>query len=337
MALTVSGLQVSIGKAHILHDINFQVKDGEFFSLLGNSGCGKSTLLKTIAGLVQEQDGEIAMDGVALHELPAQKRKTAIVFQDIRLFPSMTVGENVAYPLRLKRVPKVERIRRVDELLELVHLPGFGARRVHELSGGQSQRIAIARALAAEPSMLLLDEPFSALDENLRESMRSFVAEVHQRTGLMTIMVTHNQHEAMAMSDCIAVMDAGQIVQVGAPAEIYNKPANLKIAKYLADGDMLTGTANEGVFRCGGLELPCDVMAPSVVAIIRPLAVSVGQGLPFRVVELKYQGQTYEATLDNGGARLHVQVDADAGTRVGDEIAVAIDVNRVMFFADEGE
>ena len=335
MSLEITGLQVSIGRAHILHGIELSIADGEFFSLLGNSGCGKSTLLKTIAGLVQEQEGEIVLGDLRLHALPAQERRTAIVFQDMRLFPNMTVGENVAYPMKLRKVPKSERVKRVDELLELVHLEGFGKRRVHQLSGGQSQRVAIARALAAEPRMLLLDEPFSALDENLRESMRSFVSEVHSATGLTTIMVTHNQHEALEMSDRIAVMDAGRIMQVGTPQEIYERPANLKIALYLADGDVLDGVVDNGLFACGDVALPCDKPDGRCKAIVRSGAVRIGEGQDFTVSGIRYHGQVNEATLEAGGAIIRYSFPMGASPACGGVVKASIDASQVMFFEDD--
>ena len=199
--LSIKNLSVELNKNMILDNFSLGINDGEFVSIVGPSGSGKSTLLKTIAGINPVKDGIIELDGRMINDEPAHKRGAVIVFQDMRLFPHMNVNENVTYPLKLKGMSKAERMKTATKLLSDVQLDGLEDRKVNQLSGGQQQRVALARALAAEPKLLLLDEPFSALDENLREDMRQLIASLHQKFHMTTIMVTHDLHEAESMSD----------------------------------------------------------------------------------------------------------------------------------------
>ena len=203
MKLSITDLNVELNNTPILKDVSLGIEEGEFVSLVGPSGCGKSTLFKAIAGIVPVKSGEIVLDGEKLNDVPAYKRGIVIVFQDMRLFPNMTVSENIAYPLKIKGVDRLERKARAEELLADVQLEGLGDRRVHQLSGGQQQRVALARAIAAEPRMMLLDEPFSALDEELREDMRQLIKKLHNEFHMTTLMVTHDINEARLMSDRI--------------------------------------------------------------------------------------------------------------------------------------
>ena len=238
MKLEIRDLTVDIGSSTILERVDLDVEEKEFLILLGPSGCGKSTLLKTIAGINTVKNGAIRLDGELINEMPPHKRGTVIVFQDMRLFPNMTVSENVAYPLRIKGIRKTERRAKAAEFLSYVQLDGFDDRRISSLSGGQMQRVALARALAAEPRLLLLDEPFSSLDENLRDDMRSLVKDLHERFGMTTIMVTHDRDEAFSMADRIALMFNGRIVQIGKPADVYENPADEQVRKYFGKWKM---------------------------------------------------------------------------------------------------
>lgn len=204
--LKIENLCVELNKNMILENFSLEISDGEFVSIVGPSGSGKSTLLKTIAGINPVKDGIIELDGRVINDEPAHKRGAVIVFQDMRLFPHMNVNDNVTYPLKLKGASKAERMENATKLLSDVQLDGLGDRKVNQLSGGQQQRVALARALAAEPKLLLLDEPFSALDENLREDMRQLIASLHQKFHMTTIMVTHDLHEAESMSDRVIEM-----------------------------------------------------------------------------------------------------------------------------------
>ena len=238
MKLEIRDLTVDIGSSTILEQVDLDVEEQEFLILLGPSGCGKSTLLKTIAGINTVKNGGIRLDGETINDMPPHKRGTVIVFQDMRLFPNMTVSENVAYPLKIKGIRKAERRTKAAEFLSYVQLDGFDDRRISSLSGGQMQRVALARALAAEPRLLLLDEPFSSLDENLRDDMRSLVKDLHERFGMTTIMVTHDRDEAFSMADRIALMFNGRIVQTGKPADVYENPANEQVRKYFGKWNM---------------------------------------------------------------------------------------------------
>ena len=213
MKLEIDKLNVELNSNHILKDLSMKVDKGEFVSLVGPSGCGKSTLFKTIAGIITAKSGTIMMDNKLLNDVPAYKRRAVIVFQDMRLFPNMTVAENVAYPLKVRGIDKKTRLAAAGEILRDVQLEGYDERRVHQLSGGQQQRVALARAIAAEPELLLLDEPFSSLDEELREDMRNLILAIHKRFNMTTIMVTHDMVEARSMSDRVLRICDGEIVE----------------------------------------------------------------------------------------------------------------------------
>ena len=263
MKLEIKDLSVELNKTRILKGIDLEIEDGEYLSLLGPSGCGKSTLLKTIAGLIPVSGGTVSLGGKIINEVPAYKRGTVIVFQDMRLFPNMTVAENVAYPLRIKGMNKSERLRKAEEYLGYVRLDGLGGRKISRLSGGQQQRVALARALASEPQIVLLDEPFSSLDENLREDMRKLVKDLHRRFHMTTVMVTHDRQEALAMADRVAIMFDGQIVQDGTPNEILMHPADERVSQYFGNNSYIRGIVRSGVFTAtDGSGLTCRIDRP---------------------------------------------------------------------------
>ena len=217
MGLSIDKLEVKLQKDEILHEISLEIKEGEFISLLGPSGCGKTTLLKSIAGLLEISSGEMWLNGESITETPPEKRGTVIVFQDLRLFPHMTVEKNITFPMELKKVPKDVQKATVKKLLEAVQLPGFENRKIRQMSGGQMQRVALARALAANPKVLLLDEPFSGLDEELRVEMAALVKRLHEEWKITTILVTHDRREALQLSDRIALMGEGKIICYDTP------------------------------------------------------------------------------------------------------------------------
>ena len=219
--------------------VSLAVPNGTFVCMLGPSGCGKTTLLRMIAGLEEPSEGRILIDGADMTALPTHKRNFGMVFQSLALFPHLSVGGNIAYPLRIRGRPKGEQQARVAELLELVQLPGFAARPVSKLSGGQRQRVAIARALALSPQLFLLDEPLSALDAKLRESMQVELRQLQQKLGITTIVVTHDQREAMTMADLVVVMGEGRIRQVASPIEIYRRPADAFVADFIGSTNLL--------------------------------------------------------------------------------------------------
>ncbi len=254
MKLEIQNLTAGYETGAVLQDFSFSVKEGEFLSLLGPSGCGKTTLMKSIAGILPPKNGRIFLDGQDITALPIHKRGTTVVFQDMRLFPHKNVAENVAFPLKMKRVSREKRLHRAEELLEKVQLAGCGSRKPGELSGGQQQRVALARALAAEPKLLLLDEPFSALDENLREDMRSLVLQLREEFHMTVILVTHDRGEALSMSDRIALLFGGQLIQTGTPREIYSRPVCRQAADYFGDCVYISGRVSNGRFSAPGIQ-----------------------------------------------------------------------------------
>jgi putative spermidine/putrescine transport system ATP-binding protein len=283
----MSGLELRdiskrFGAVTAVTDINLTIARGRFVSFLGPSGCGKTTLLRLIAGLETATTGAILLDGKDLTRKPTHERNIGMVFQSLALFPHMSVGENVTYALRIRGVDRARRRKRAQELLELVRLPGVADRNINQLSGGQRQRVAIARALALEPSLFLLDEPLSALDAKLREEMQVELRMLQERLGITTIIVTHDQREAMTMSDEVIVMSTARIQQVGAPLEIYRSPATAFVAEFIGTSNLIRATAGSGAtveiegtsFETAGLPDGVAASAPVVVSV-RPEAVHV--------------------------------------------------------------
>ena len=252
-------------------DVSIQIRQGEFFTLLGPSGCGKTTTLRMIAGFETPTEGDIYLSGVWANDTPPYKRAVNTVFQNYALFPHLTVEQNVAFGLVVKHVAKAQREERVREALDLVKLGGLGERRPGQLSGGQQQRVALARALVNRPAVLLLDEPLGALDLKLREQMQYELKQLQQKVGITFIYVTHDQEEALTMSDRIAVMNAGRLQQVGTPEEIYNNPENLFVAEFIGDTNFLAGRVvsveESGTVLQIGKE---QVAAPASLSELRP-------------------------------------------------------------------
>ncbi len=255
-AVTLTDIVKRFGTFTAVHRMSLEIPQGSFVTLLGPSGCGKTTTLRMIAGLLDPTEGDISIGGRRVNDLPIHRRNLGLVFQNYALFPHKTVADNVAFGLKYRDVPKSEIEGRVAKALELVQLPNLGARYPKELSGGQQQRVALARAIVIEPDVLLLDEPLSALDANLREDMRVELKNIQQRIGVTTVFVTHDQTEALAMSDRIIVMSEGRVEQMGAPEEVYNTPASEFVANFLGASNVLaadcTGVTGDEV----GLTLP---------------------------------------------------------------------------------
>ena len=247
MELMINNLKVKLQKEEILHGINLIIEDKSFVSLLGASGCGKTTLLKSIAGLLETDSGDILIDGESIIKLLPEKRGTVIVFQDLRLFPHMTVEQNICFPMELQKIAKEQQKETVTKLLESVRLAGYEKRKIRQLSGGQRQRVALARALAANPKILLLDEPFSGLDEQLRLEMGELVKRLHKEWGITTVLVTHDKKEALQMSDKIALMDKGNVLQYDTPENIVSRPATKEVEEYFGKAGYLKRTEeNDG-------------------------------------------------------------------------------------------
>jgi putative spermidine/putrescine transport system ATP-binding protein len=246
LPITIAGIRKAFGDHVALDDVSLDIAAGEFLTLLGPSGSGKTTLLMALAGFVRPDVGYLTIGDRDVTRLPPNLRNIGIVFQNYALFPHMSVLANVEYPLKLRRVPKREARARTEAALERVKLAGFGDRSVAALSGGQRQRVALARAIVFEPRVMLMDEPLSALDKNLREHMQFEIRKLHDDLGITTIYVTHDQREALTMSDRIAVMDAGRIQQIGAPSEIYYRPKNRFVAEFMGEANILAADRLSG-------------------------------------------------------------------------------------------
>ncbi len=333
MDMTLSELGLRLSGKTILDNISLSIREGEFLSLLGASGAGKSTLLKIIAGITVQTHGTVAFNGSIVDETPAHKRRCAMVFQDIRLFPHMTARENVAFPAKMARVRKREREKQADELLAQVGLANLGNRMPSQLSGGQAQRVALARALASHPAALLLDEPFAGLDEQLRDDMRSLVLKLHREFGITCIMVTHDANEALHMSDRIAYLAAGRLVQVGTPQQLYETPANAEVAACYGECSRIEGTVSSGVFSAAGLRVPAGgAVDGSAVAIVRNSGVSLEERKdgPLAVRCVVFDGEGYLARVNVDGQTLSVRVPSPPAP--GSRVDVHIDRNRLFVF-----
>ena len=318
--------------AHAAVDgVGLEVPHGTFVCLLGPSGCGKTTLLRLIAGLKAPDRGAIRLDGADITAVPAHRRDFGVVFQSLALFPYLNVGDNIAYPLRIRGVQAGERARRVAELLELVRLPGLAGRPVAKLSGGQRQRVAIARALALSPRLFLLDEPLSALDAKLREAMQVELRRLQERLGITTVLVTHDQREAMTMADIVVVMGDGRIHQVAPPVQIYRRPANRFVADFIGRTNLLQATPGQGHAVVEGATLEgLEVPAGGATVTVRPEDIALvppGEGtLTGRITFVRDLGASVETYVDVAG-REFVVVGAPRtrhGYGPGDAVGVEI-------------
>lgn len=315
--LRAERLEKRFGTVRAVDGVDLDFPHGRFVCLLGPSGCGKTTLLRLIAGLEAPSAGRILLAGADITRVPAHRRGFGMVFQSLALFPHLSVGENVAYGLKIRGVPAAERRRRADELLELVRLPGVAERAINQLSGGQRQRVAIARALALDPKLFLLDEPLSALDAKLREAMQVELRLLQQRLGVTTILVTHDQREALTMADTVVVMDQGRVQQVGSPLEIYRRPANAFVAGFIGQSNLLPGRLEGNGVRVGGHKLRVESIpaglpeGAAVTLSVRPEeahvlpAGSAGENrLPGEVAFVRDLGASVEITARCAGQEI---------------------------------
>ena len=333
--LDLKNISVCFDDTVILKNINLYICDGEFITLLGPSGCGKTTTLRIIAGFVNPDTGDVLFEGKRINDIPSYKREINTIFQKYALFPHLNVYENIAFGLRLKKMPEKEIKNTVEEMLSLVNLKGFGKRNINSLSGGQQQRVAIARALAVRPRVLLLDEPLGALDLKLRKDMQNELKSIQQRLGITFIYVTHDQEEALSMSDTVVVMYNGEIQQIGTPLDIYNEPKNAFVADFIGESNILDGKMLDD-YRCffSGKEFKCldtgfEKNEP-VDVVVRPEdvdVVPVEEGMVCgTVTNLTFKGVHYEIIVDIGnfkwmiqttdyqpvGAHIGLKIDPDA-------------------------
>jgi sulfate transport system ATP-binding protein len=329
MSLEISGITKSFGATSVLKSISLLAEDGEFLALLGPSGSGKTTLLRVIAGLELADSGTVTFRGEDLLAKPVRQRGIGLVFQHYALFRHMTAAQNIAFGIRSKprkaRPPEAKIRARVDELMQLVQLDGLGGRYPSQLSGGQRQRVALARALAIEPDILLLDEPFGALDAKVRRELRRWLRDLHERTGLTTIFVTHDQEEALELADRVAVMHEGSLEQVGAPEQLYHEPASPFVFEFLGESIRLPCTIDGDAAIISGARVPIIGPRPrdsgAAIAYARPGAMSItpgeGPGLAATVRDVSLAGQDarVECGVDLDGA-IDVRIDHESAAKI---------------------
>ena len=320
--LEIKNVDKFYGKFHALKNINLNIEKGEFISFLGPSGCGKTTLLRTISGLEELNSGHIFLKGKDISNLHPSKRNFSIVFQSYALFPNMTVWENIAYGLENKKVPKDIIKNKVLEVLEMVGLAGISEKYPNEMSGGQQQRVALARAIALEPDVLLLDEPLSALDAKVREKLRNDIKMLQKKLNLTTIMVTHDQEEALSVSDKIMVMESGKIMQVGTPREIYEKPQSLFVADFIGKINFL----NDG-----------SSIRPEHIKIVSEVDTESENKTIMREIESwEYLGPSYRLFFKNNKEVLKVEVPCsmidEKNLYVGSKFLLELDRNHYINF-----
>jgi len=352
--LVIENITKLFGAFPALKNVSLEVREGEFMCFLGPSGCGKTTLLRAIAGLDHQTSGRILQSDRDISGLPPAERDFGIVFQSYALFPNLTVARNVGYGLENRKHSKQALATRVAELLALVGMPDAGAKYPAQLSGGQQQRVAVARALATSPGLLLLDEPLSALDARVRLRLRQEIKALHRRLGVTTIMVTHDQEEALTMADRIVVMNQGVIEQVGTPVEIYRHPATAFVADFVGAMNFLRGeVTGPGLIQLGGVVLGCGdgalELAPGtrVAVCVRPedvmirgVAPGASNSFDARILDMEFLGSFFRATLAPVGAgeaplvaEFSINAVRDLGLRHGMDVTVALPPERLRVFA----
>ena len=337
MSLKLENIKVNLQGNEILHNINLNIEDGEFISLLGPSGCGKSTLLKSIAGLNEIEDGKVILFGEEIQHIAPEKRGTVIVFQDLRLFPHLSVEKNISFSMNLKKVPKKEQKEVVMKLLKDVQLEGFENRKIREMSGGQLQRVALARALAANPKILLLDEPFSGLDEKLREEMGQLVKTLQRENKITMILVTHDKKEALQLSDRIALMMHGDIIQYDNPYNIYIKPSSREVADYFGKNNYFNGRVKNKLFKCYDFEIQCPMEDGDYEVMIRPSSIIIDENKnDFLIKEITYLGDFVELHLVCNNREVLVKTNSDIlkqdNIKINNKVGIKIKEEDVCFF-----
>mgnify|MGYP002457419571 FL=1 len=329
--IDLKNISVSFDGEPILKNLNLYIRDKEFITLLGPSGCGKTTTLRIIGGFLEPDEGTVIFDGKKINGVPPHKRQVNTIFQRYALFPHLDVYENIAFGLRVKKWPEKKIRDKVNEMLALVNLKGFKRRKIASLSGGQQQRVAIARALANEPRVLLLDEPLGALDLKLRKDMQVELKNIQQRMGITFIYVTHDQEEALSMSDTVVVMDSGVIQQIGTPEDIYNEPKNAFVADFIGESNIIDGVmVRDKLVKMYGREFPCldggFAENEPVDVVIRPEDIDIvpmeqGQ-LVGTVTSVTFKGMQYDIIVDFRGFKWLIQTTdhSPVGARIGIKI-----------------
>jgi putative spermidine/putrescine transport system ATP-binding protein len=343
----MDGLRREYGPVVALDGLDLTIGPGELIALLGPSGCGKTTTLRLLAGLEDADAGQITVAGQDMTHLPASKRDMGMVFQAYSLFPHLTVQQNVAFGLRLRRVHAAERDKRAIEMLDLVGLSTQADRYPHQISGGQQQRVALARALAIEPQVLLLDEPLSALDAKVRAQLRDQIRRIQLEVGITTLFVTHDQEEALAIADRVGVMREGRIEQLAPPTEVYSRPATPFVAEFVGLTNRLAGIVSGATVTVRGRDLPLmdpSIPAGQVTALVRPEAVTLasdssGESGPLvgTVIASTFLGATSRVTVDLGDTTILAQLSTSDATALpaGSRVALTIRPDPVLVAADE--
>ena len=344
--VTIRNVNKIFDKEPVIKDFNAEIKDGEFITLLGPSGCGKTTLLRMIAGFHKPTNGSISIAGQVVSDektfVPPEKRGIGMVFQTYAVWPHMNVFDNIAYPLKIQKEKKEDIKREVEDILEIVHLKQYELRMPSQLSGGQQQRVALGRALVAKPKLLLLDEPLSNLDAKLRESMRFEIKEIQKRLGITVIYVTHDQVEAMTMSDRVFLLNNGIVQQVGSPLEIYRHPVNQFVANFVGKANFLKGTAGNGFIAITGTpqKIPYSgTLTGNVVLTLRPENIKIvpeKADLTGTIKTMYYLGNENDCRIDLGGVSLRVISDPHTFDNMTQGQSLNLKIQDELIFADNG-
>lgn len=329
LGLSLMNINVSIENKKILNNVNLDINNGQIISLLGASGCGKSTTLKAIAGII-DYSGSVKINGKKVDDLKPHERETVIVFQDLRLFPHLNVEENICFPLKMKGVNKDEYRKRGNQYLEMVQLDGLNKRKIQTMSGGQMQRVALARALAADPKVLLLDEPFSSLDENLRMDMRELVLDIQKKLKLTTILVTHDKDEALSMSDKIAIMKNGEVLQYDYPLNIYNYPKNIFVADYFEKALTLSVEIKNGSYNCIFGNIKANKENGLYRASFRFESLFIIKGDNFIIKNISFRGSNYLYTLTNL-ENMQIKIVSKEKYSIGQYVSIGVYQDKILY------
>ncbi len=347
VAIQIDNVTKAYGKNIVIQGLSAEIQPGEFFTLLGPSGCGKTTLLRMIIGFNSIEGGEIRVDGKVINQIPTNRRNMGMVFQNYAVFPHMSVRDNVTYGLKTRHVPKAERYKRADEILKLVKIDDYADRMPTQLSGGQQQRVALARAIVIQPEVLLMDEPLSNLDAKLRVEMRNVIKRIQRQVGITTVYVTHDQEEALAISDRIAVMHGGVIQQIGTPKHIYQRPANEFVSSFIGLSNFVDAENENGTLDFGcGYRVPMSTLRPDagrkVCVAVRPeeflIRSAEEPGIPASVRSSVFLGMTQHYFLTLGEEKeIEVVVPSDRSDLIpdGEKVSLQIVADKVNVFDGE--
>ncbi len=347
VAIQIDNVTKAYGKNIVIQGLSAEIQPGEFFTLLGPSGCGKTTLLRMIIGFNSIEGGEIRVDGKVINQIPTNRRNMGMVFQNYAVFPHMSVRDNVTYGLKTRHVPKAERYKRADEMLKLVKIDDYADRMPTQLSGGQQQRVALARAIVIQPEVLLMDEPLSNLDAKLRVEMRNVIKRIQRQVGITTVYVTHDQEEALAISDRIAVMHGGVIQQIGTPKHIYQRPANEFVSSFIGLSNFVDAENENGTLDFGcGYRVPMSTLRPDagrkVCVAVRPeeflIRSAEEPGIPATVRSSVFLGMTQHYFLTLGEEKeIEVVVPSDRSDLIpdGEKVSLQIVADKVNVFDGE--